>query len=115
MQCEGSSGKGVIPCLFFTQDEITNIKAAVKKACFCKGDRNHIDSFVLNNLLHIYFLFMIPLGTLMAEIALTRGLITVIGMRKLSLPLDNLLSKSHKTLFLHVNSKGFIYFSASLL
>lgn len=32
----------------------------------------------------------------MAETALTRGLITVTGMRKLLLPLDNLLLKSHK-------------------
>lgn len=58
---------------------------------------------------------MTPFGTLTAETALTHGLITVNGMRKLSLPLDNLLFKSHKTLFLHVKSKGFIYFSASLL
>lgn len=113
MQCEGSSGPGT--CLFFTQDEITSIKAAVKKAYFYTGDQNQMDSFVLNNLLNMKFLFKIPLGTLMAEIALTRGLVTVTGMRKLSLPLDNLLSKSHKTLFLHVKSKGFIYFSASLL
>lgn len=46
----------------------------------------------------------------MAERALIPGLITVTGMRKLLLPLDNLLFKSHKTLFLHVKSKGFNLF-----
>lgn len=56
------------------------------------------------------FLFMIPLGTVVAERALIPGLITVTGMRKLLLPLDNLLFKSHKTLFLHVKSKGFNLF-----
>jgi len=77
---------------------------------FYRGDQNQLASFVLDSLLHIYFLFITLLGTLMSEIAVTWGLSAVTVMRKSSL--DNLLSKSNKTFFLHVKSKAFTYFSA---
>lgn len=77
--------------------------------------KNLLASFVLDSLLQIHFLLLSLLVTLMAGVTLTCEHNNVSAVRKSLLLLDNLLSKSHKTLFLLLKSKVLIYFSAHLL